>query len=92
VTSMSSLYAKVGTLPLDASAGRKALQCLDPGIGQRMRRLVDFLKGILLVGITCLVTFQEWHVAEGMALLEPMLVVLTVTILAAQASNMSPRQ
>ncbi|WP_422001675.1 hypothetical protein [Roseovarius mucosus] len=49
-----------------------------------MRRWVDLLTGILLVGITCLVIFHEWHVAEWMAPVKPMLVVLTITIFAAQ--------
>ncbi|MGX0974796.1 hypothetical protein ACSSVY_000492 [Roseovarius sp. MBR-51] len=49
-----------------------------------MRRQVDLLTGILLVGITCLVIFHEWHVAEWMAPVKPVLVVLTITIFAAQ--------
>lgn len=49
-----------------------------------MRRWVDFLTGILLVGITCLVIFHEWHVAEWTAPVKPVLVVLTITIFAAQ--------
>ncbi|AWZ22295.1 H+/citrate symporter [Roseovarius sp. AK1035] len=51
---------------------------------KEMRRHVDLLTGILLVGITCLVIFHEWHVAEWMAPVKPVLVVLTITILAAQ--------
>lgn len=49
-----------------------------------MRSWVDLLMGILLVGITCLVIFHEWHVAEWMAPVKPVLVVLTITIFAAQ--------
>jgi hypothetical protein len=49
-----------------------------------MRSRVDFVAGILLVAITCLVIFHEWHVAEWMAPAKPVLVVLLIVILAAQ--------
>lgn len=42
------------------------------------------MTGILLVAITCLVIFHEWHVAAWMAPAKPLLVLLLVAILTAQ--------
>lgn len=49
-----------------------------------MRNRVDGLTGILLVAITGLVIFDEWHIAAWMAPAKPVLVVGLVTLLAAQ--------
>lgn len=47
-------------------------------------RVVDRLCGPMLIGITCLVIFHEWHVAAWLAPVKPVLVVLVVILLAAQ--------
>ncbi len=48
------------------------------------RSRVDLVTGLLLVAITCLVIFHEWHIAAWMAPAKPVLVLLLVAILAAQ--------
>ncbi|MDZ7711584.1 MAG: hypothetical protein U5K36_17140 [Roseovarius sp.] len=50
----------------------------------KMRNRVDPLTGILLVAITGLVIFHEWHIAAWMAPAKPVLVVVLVALLAAQ--------
>ncbi|MGI3211147.1 hypothetical protein ACROSR_08540 [Roseovarius tibetensis] len=47
-------------------------------------RVVDRLCGPMLIGITCLVIFHEWHVVAWLAPVKPVLVVLVVILLAAQ--------
>ncbi|SLN26556.1 hypothetical protein PEL8287_01233 [Roseovarius litorisediminis] len=49
-----------------------------------MRNRVDLMTGMLLVAITCLVIFHEWHIAAWMAPAKPVLVLLLVATLAAQ--------
>lgn len=51
---------------------------------RQTRNRIDLLTGMLLVAITCLVIFHEWHIAAWMAPAKPVLVLLLVAILAAQ--------
>jgi len=50
----------------------------------RHRAKINLLTGLLLIAITCLVIFHEWHVAAWMAPAKPVLVVMVVCIFAAQ--------
>jgi len=52
-------------------------------ITQRYGR-IDLTTGMLLVAITCLVIFHEWHIVTWMAPAKPALVLLLIAILTAQ--------